>query len=192
MKGGSMKTSYQAVQIAALVTVMFLAVPKVFAAALASVSGKTLAGKASACPPGSVPQKTNSAFQPYICVSQSKASSSAGFVSGPLTIAQRNQALACVDKKVQGKYLSQKKQNAIIKACFAQAAKNSKAGGDSASNGLKSAATGYKKSASSMPQLKKVNPIEQPVPGKNGAVLNSFPGPTVFQGTPDKLPPPNP
>ena len=184
-----MKTLHEVIRIAFMISILFFGAQNFASAAgLAKISS----GKASVCPPGSVPKRTNSIYQPYICVPKSKASSSASFVSKPLTIAQRNQSLACVDKKVKGKRISQSQQNAIVKACFAQAAKNSKSGGSSASNGLKSASTGYKNNASSMPKLKKVNPIERPVPGKNGAVLNSFPGPTVFQGTPDKLPPPNP
>ncbi len=152
------------------------------------------ASGASQCPSGSVAQKTNSAFEPYICVSKGKPLGSSNLTPKPLTIAQRNQALACVDKKIKGNHLTQSQQNAIVKACFSQAAKSSK-GGASGLNGAGAGATGYKKShssANSMPQLKKVNPIEQPIPGHNGTVLNSFPGPTVFQGTADKLPPPNP
>ncbi len=144
------------------------------------------------CPNGSIVQRTNSALAPYICVPKSKALPPAASTSKPLTIAQKSQALACVDKKVKGKHLSQKRQNAIVKACFAQAAKNLKTGGAAGSNGVKSAATGYKKNGSSMPQLKKINPIAQPVPGQNGTLLQSFRGPTVFQGTQDKQPPPNP
>ncbi len=154
---------------------------------------QTSASGASSCPSGAIAQKTNSVFQPYVCVPKGKPLSSNTLTSKPLTISQRAQALACVDKKTKGKHLSQKQQNAIVKACFAQATKNSK-GGTSGLNGTGAGATGYKKSnrASAMPQLKKVNPIEQPVPGKNGTVLDSFPGSTVFQGTPDKNPPPNP
>ena len=193
-------TKEQVLKVFAVSGALFLGTPKVFALpkspnsqSLGQGSLQASASGASSCPSGTIAKKTNSAFQPYICVPKGKPLSSNTSTSKPLTIAQKAQALACVEKKTKGKRLSQKQQNAIIKACFTQAAKTSK-GGAAGLNGAGAGATGYKKSNSSsaMPHLKKVNPIEQPVPGKNGTVLDSFPGPTVFQGTPDKNPPPNP
>ena len=143
---------------------------------------------------------SGSVFQPYgLFPAQKNSGSSQGTNQANAQSSTNPELGACVINKLSAlKVKSAAAIQSAVRDCSAKSSPlNSKIKSNNSSVETGSASEGgtspvYKKIAATMPRLVTDNLIRQPVPGENGTVLQSFPGPTVFQGTPDKLVPPNP